>query len=330
MTTNEAVLEKDLKKNEAVFTKDLKNKTLFIRRVFDAPLEMVWRAWTESELLNQWWAPKPYRCDTGSMEFRPGGQWLYSMVGPEGTKTWCKEVFEKIDLRKKIISTAYFCDDKGNLTPGFPAMHWKKEFSPSGGQTLVRIELGFDREADLEQIVAMGFQEGFTMGMNNLDQYLNTQFRLRKELNTERKARVTTFLNFPGKTEEAFLFYKKVFGGEFTGTGLQRFGDIELPAGGPPLSEADKKLIIHAELTIFSGHVLMATDAPESMGFKIQPGNNMHITWNPDRREETERLFVALSEGGVVTMPLQDIFWGAYFASFTDKYGVNWMLNYQS
>jgi len=74
----------------------------------------------------------------------------------------------------------------------------------------------------------------------------------------------------------------------------------------------------------------MATDAPESMGFKIQPGNNMHINLEPGSREETERLFVALSEGGVVTMPLQDIFWGAYFASFTDKYGVNWMLNYQS
>ncbi|HEY5773781.1 MAG TPA: VOC family protein [Chitinophagaceae bacterium] len=141
-------------------------------------------------------------------------------------------------------------------------------------------------------------------------------------------ARVTTYLNFPGKTEEAFMHYKNIFNGEFTGAGLRRFGDIKMPDGMPPMSEADKKLIIHAELSILAGHVLMATDSPESMGFKMATGNNMHINIEPETKEETKRLFDALSEGGNITMPLQDMFWGAYFGTCTDKYGINWMFNW--
>jgi PhnB protein len=135
-------------------------------------------------------------------------------------------------------------------------------------------------------------------------------------------------LNFPGNTEEALNFYKSVFGTEFHGKGIQRFGDITPPEGMPPLSDADKKLIIHVELPILGGHILMATDAPESMGFKVDPGNNIHINLEPDTREETKRLFHALSAGGNITMELQDMFWGAYFGSCTDKYGINWMFNF--
>jgi PhnB protein len=173
-------------------------------------------------------------------------------------------------------------------------------------------------------------ENGFNGTFNQLEHYLSTQFKILKELKINNMARVTTYLNFPGKTEEAFNFYKKVFNGEFTGIGLKRFGDTEMPAGMPPMSDADKKLIIHAELTIMSGHVLMATDSPESMGFNMQHGNNMHINLEPESKEETKRLFDALSENGNITMPLEDMFWGAYFGSFTDKYGINWMLNFQT
>lgn len=134
--------------------------------------------------------------------------------------------------------------------------------------------------------------------------------------------------HFPGNTEEAFKFYKSVFKTEFAGKGIQRFGDAPASAEHPPLSDADKKLILHIELPITGGHILMATDAPESMGFKLTPGNNMHISIEPDSRKETKRLFDALSEGGTITMPLQDMFFGAYYGSCTDKYGINWMLNY--
>lgn len=142
-------------------------------------------------------------------------------------------------------------------------------------------------------------------------------------------ARVTTYLNFPGNTEEAFLFYKKVFRSEFSGEGMQRFGDIKPHEGMPPLSEDDKKLIIHVELPILGGHILMATDAPASFGFTLTSGNNMHINLEPDSKEETTRLFNELSAGGKVDMEMQDMFFGAYYGSCTDKYGINWMFNFK-
>lgn len=139
-------------------------------------------------------------------------------------------------------------------------------------------------------------------------------------------ARVSTYLNFPRKTEEAFRFYQSIFGGEFTG-GINRFGDIPAQEGAPPLSEADKKLVMHMELPILGGHVLMGTDASESMGFKVNFGNNIYINLEPDTRAETERLFTALSSGGKIEMHLQDMFWGGYFGSCADKFGVQWMFN---
>ena len=139
-------------------------------------------------------------------------------------------------------------------------------------------------------------------------------------------ARTSTYLNFLRNTEVAFQFYRSVFGGDFTG-GVARFSDIPPQEGAPKLADADKNLVMHIELPILGGHVLMGTDAPESMGFKVNLGNNVHISLEPDTRTETDRLFKALSEGGKVTMPLQDMFWGAYFGSCVDKFGVHWMFN---
>jgi PhnB protein len=139
-------------------------------------------------------------------------------------------------------------------------------------------------------------------------------------------ARVSTYLNFPRSTEEAFNFYKSVFGTEFT-RGIQRLGEIPRQEGMPPLVEADKNLVMHVELPILGGHVLMGTDAPESMGFKVSYGNNVYINLEPDTRAETEKLFNALSAGGKVEMPLKEMFWGGYYGSCADKYGVNWMFN---
>ena len=139
-------------------------------------------------------------------------------------------------------------------------------------------------------------------------------------------ARVSTYLNFPRNTEEAFNFYKSVFGTEFS-CEIAPFGDIPPQDGIPPLPENDKDLIMHIELPTLDGHVLMGTDAPESMGFKVNPGNNVYINLEPDTREETKRLFDALSEGGQIEMDLQDMFWGAYYGSCKDKFGVQWMFN---
>ena len=140
-------------------------------------------------------------------------------------------------------------------------------------------------------------------------------------------ARTSTYLNFSGNTEQAFLFYRSVFGGEFGNDGIARFGDMPAIDGAPPMSEKDKNLIMHIELPITGGHILMGTDAPESMGFHVNFGNNIYINLEPDTREETLRLFNALSEGGKVIQPMEDMFWGAYYGCCTDKFGVQWMFN---
>jgi len=140
-------------------------------------------------------------------------------------------------------------------------------------------------------------------------------------------ARVSTYLNFSRNTEDAFNFYKSVFGGEFTGGGITRLGDDFESEDATEIAEDDKKLVMHVELPITGGHVLMGTDAPESMGFNLNSGNNIHIMLEPDSRNETSRLFSALSEGGKVTMELREMFWGAYYGTCTDKFGVQWMFN---
>jgi len=97
-----------------------------------------------------------------------------------------------------------------------------------------------------------------------------------------------------------------------------------------PLAPEDRNLVMHVELPILGGHILMGTDAPESIGFTVTQGNNVYISLEPDTRAETERLFNALSEGGNVEMPLQEMFWGDYYGSCTDKFGIRWMFNCRS
>jgi PhnB protein len=139
-------------------------------------------------------------------------------------------------------------------------------------------------------------------------------------------ATVSTYLNFPRQTEEAFNFYKSVFGGEFK-NGIARFSDVPPQEGAPQMPEADRNLVMHIELPILGGHILMGTDAPESISFSVNFGNNIYIMLQPDSREDTKKLFEGLSAGGKVTQQLQDMFWGDYFGSCTDKYGVAWMFN---
>jgi PhnB protein len=138
--------------------------------------------------------------------------------------------------------------------------------------------------------------------------------------------RVSIYLNFAGNTEEAFNFYKSVFGGEFEG-GIHRFSDIPVQEGQPPIPDEAKSQVMHVQLEIYPGYILMGTDAPESMGFKLQVGNNVYVNLEPDTTQEVDTLFALLSAGGKVEMQPQKMFWGAYYGSCTDKFGVQWMFN---
>ncbi len=312
------------------FTVNKTDKTIHITREFNAELGQVWRAWTTPELLDQWWAPKPYHIETRTLDLKVGGLWLYAMVSPENDKTWCKADYKAIETGKSLSWLDAFCDENGIENTDKPRSFWTNNFSENNGLTTVNITLKHDTLEDVEAMIEMGFKEGLTMALENLDQYLEAQFKLRKQNKTSNAARVCNYLNFDGKTEEAFLFYKSVFRTEFIGKGIQRFGDIPAQAGHPPIAPVVEKMILHVELPITGNYVLMGTDAPKEMGFTLATGNNMHICIEPETREEADRLFNELSAGGKVTMPLEDMFFGAYFGEFSDKYGINWMINFQN
>jgi PhnB protein len=139
-------------------------------------------------------------------------------------------------------------------------------------------------------------------------------------------AKVSTYLNFVGKTEEAFHFYKSVFGTEFEAP-IQYMREIPADPAFPPRSTAEEGMVMHVALPILGGHRLLGTDLLESMGHKLELGNNVALNLEPDTRAETEQLFNRLAKGGIIEMPLTEMFWGGYFGSLQDKYGIRWMLN---
>jgi PhnB protein len=315
------------------FTVDKKNNTVNVKREFAANLELVWEAWTNPEILDQWWAPKPWQTKTKSMDFREGGFWLYQMYNTENDVQnechWCRNDYHKIEHQKSYSGLDAFCDENGAINNEMPRTFWTNVFTDNVETTLVTITAKYNSLADLEKIIEMGFKEGFTSALSNLDQYIQAQFLLRKQNKTINMARVSSYINCQGNTEEAFNFYKSVFKTDFI-NGIKRFGELPTDPNHPPIADNVKKMVLHVELPITGGHILMGTDSPKEMGFTLTQGNNMHIQIEPETKQEADRLFKELSIGGKIEMPIQDMFWGAYFGSFTDKFGINWMINFQN
>jgi len=310
---------------------------LTITRSFNAPKEVVFQAFADAAAMGEWWGPVGTAITIKHFEFIPGGRFHYKMEG-KGQTMWGLFNYVSIQPPNSIEFINSFSDETGDICPppfpmDFPLEIFNRlSFTENNGVTTITLTGHPIRATAAQEAVYKSMlgnmDQGFNGTFNQLEEYIKSKLLLRSALKTSSKARTTTYLNFPGNTEEAFNFYKTVFKTAFHGKGIQRFGDVAAQEGMPPLSEADKKLILHIELPITGGHILMATDAPESMGFKMIRGNNMHINVEPETKAETKRLFDALSEAGEITMPLQDMFWGAYFGSCTDKYGINWMFNY--
>ncbi len=154
------------------FSVDKVNKEINISREFAAPIEKVWAAWTESDLLDQWWAPKPWKARTKSMDFKAGGHWLYAMVGPDGEEHWGRVDYESIYPLKNFTALDGFSDSEGKLLPDFPQNHWDTHFKEKSNSTQVDIKLTFNSLSDLEKIIEMGFKEGFIAALENLDELL--------------------------------------------------------------------------------------------------------------------------------------------------------------
>lgn len=136
---------------------------------------------------------------------------------------------------------------------------------------------------------------------------------------------INIYLNFPGTAEEAFNYYKSIFGGEIRV--VQRFKDTPEAGQVPP---ADANKLMHIAMSVGTNMMLMATDALESKGHKLTMGNNFHISVSTQSEDETRKIFNALSMGGKVEVPLEKMFWGAYFGMCTDKFGVQWMVSYDA
>jgi uncharacterized protein YndB with AHSA1/START domain len=156
------------------FTVNKATKSIHIVREFDANVELVWQAWTDPVLLDQWWAPKPYHIETKRLDLKVGGMWLYAMVSPANEKMWCRADYKAIEFNTFLSWLDTFCDENGQENDVKPPSLWSSNFNEINGKTKVSIVLQHDRIEEIEMMINMGFKEGFTMALHNLDELIST------------------------------------------------------------------------------------------------------------------------------------------------------------
>ena len=159
------------------FSVDRENKTITVKREFAAALPVVWDAYTKKEILDQWWAPKPWKARTKTMDFREGGQWHYAMVGPGGEEHWAVANYQTVQSQtiggqKKFTGLDAFADAEGNVNKDMPQSKWEVTFTDKGELTLVEFRISYDDLAQLEATIQMGFKEGLLSAMEGLDELL--------------------------------------------------------------------------------------------------------------------------------------------------------------
>ena len=157
------------------FTVDKENKTVNIKREFNASLSDVWSAWTEAEILDQWWAPAPFKSHTKSMNFKVGGRRLYAMIGLEGEERWSTFDYTSISPKTNFKHSSTFCDAEGKPNSIFGSSYWDISFSEQDDSTIVDITIKRDSLSELEKIIEMGFKEGITATMSSLDKIFESR-----------------------------------------------------------------------------------------------------------------------------------------------------------
>jgi uncharacterized protein YndB with AHSA1/START domain len=157
------------------FSVDKDNRTIAVKRDFAAELPLVWDAYTKPEILDRWWAPKPWKARTKSMDFKDGGTWLYAMVGPQGEEHWSVVNYIKIHPQRSFSGEDAFSDDQGKINRSMPQSKWEITFEDKGEElTGVHFHISFDDLAQLEATIEMGFKEGLATAMEGLDELLPT------------------------------------------------------------------------------------------------------------------------------------------------------------
>lgn len=154
------------------FVVDKDNKTVTVKREFLANIDLVWSAWTEPEILDQWWAPKPYVSKTKAMEFKVGGRRLYAMCGPNGEKHWSVQKYTSITPKTNFKMLNTFADENEN--PQLPGSEWDLSFIEQNGNTMVTIIIYNESLERMEKMIEMGFKQGFTATLNYLEDLLLT------------------------------------------------------------------------------------------------------------------------------------------------------------
>ncbi len=152
-----------------IITKDFTNRKVTIEKTFSAPKSKVWRAYTDDALLIKWWGPKGWPASSKSFDFRPGGHWHYCMTGPDGTEAWGKLYYLEIQPEEYFIAEDEFSDPEGNKNTSLPTNHWKNEFFSQWDATKVVVTLTFSSTENMQTLIDMWFQEGFSDALDNLD-----------------------------------------------------------------------------------------------------------------------------------------------------------------
>jgi len=158
---------------KANFTKDVANKKITVVKELPADINKVWAAYADHNLLDQWWAPKPWEAATKEFNFTEGGRWLYAMVGPDGERQWSKMDFQTINAPNEFSGVDAFTDKDGITDKSMPSIQWHNRFEDHGDHTLLTVELQFDSEEDMKKILDTGFEQGFSMGLDNLAELLS-------------------------------------------------------------------------------------------------------------------------------------------------------------
>lgn len=160
-------------KHKARFVKNAGTKSIKVTKEIDAPVEQVWDAWTSAAQLDKWWAPKPWNAVTKDLDFREGGSWLYYMAGPKGEKQWSRSDYKEIEAPHRFTATDAFTDEKGKRNPDMPSIHWEVRFFEKGNAMTVEADLHFNSKEEMDKILKMGFEEGFSMGLDQLEELLS-------------------------------------------------------------------------------------------------------------------------------------------------------------
>jgi uncharacterized glyoxalase superfamily protein PhnB/uncharacterized protein YndB with AHSA1/START domain len=305
---------------------------LVISRVFNAPREQVWKAWTDPEFIKSWWGPKGFTSPVCIVNFRLGGDYLFCMRSSEGQNFWSRGTYLEVAKPEKLVMTDSFSDEHGNIVPAADygmQGDWPLElmvsvtFEDYDGKTRFVLRHHGLPEGEMVNMTETGWNESLDKLDQVLFQFQNENFNSSAGGSETATLTVNPYLNFPGNTEEAFNFYKTVFGGEFQM--LTRFRDT--PDGANFQPDIQNK-IMHIALPIGKGNVLMATDAIESLEHKHTAGNNFYLTLSATSRNEADSLFCKLSLDGKIEMAMNTTFWGSYVGMCKDKFDIQWMISF--